>query len=188
MKNNIDKKWQTLDSKEIFKTNFFRMRKDRCRLPDGRVMPDYYVFEYHDWAHVIPLTQEGEVVLIKQYRHASGKTCIEVPGGALDSKSEDPKLAAIRELEEETGYVPDDIRLVGKHFPNPASQNNRLFTYVALGCSKLKETKLDPYEDIEVFTVSVPDLLRMVFDGEITHSLMLASVLKALPFLGYKVI
>ena len=129
----MDKKWEILSSEEIFKSPFFRMRKDHCRLPDGREMPDYYVFEYNDWAHVVPVTHDGQLLLVKQYRHAVGTYCIEFPGGTLDSKTEDPKGAALRELEEETGYVPEDIRLVSKVYPNPGTQGNHLFTYVALG-------------------------------------------------------
>lgn len=185
----MDKKWQILDSVEIFKNRFFRLRSDRCLLPDGREMPDYYVMEFTHWVNIIPVTHDGQIVLIKQYRHGSGEVCIEVPGGAIDPGSkEDPKVAALRELKEETGYVPEDLRLVGKHRPNPANQNNYMYTYIGLGCQKLAEQELDPFEDIEVMTVSVAETLQMVFDGKITHSIILASLFQVLPFLGYKIV
>lgn len=185
----MDKKWKVLESTEIAKNPHFRLRSDRCELPDGRVIPNYYVMEHSDWVNVIPVTHDGKIVLINQYRHAAGEVCIEIPAGAVDPEDQgDHKKAALRELEEETGYVADDIRLVAKHRPNPAVQNNYMYTYVALGCVKEKEQKLDPYEDIEVITRTLPETLELVFDGKVTHSLILASIFQALPFLGHKII
>lgn len=180
----MDKKWRVLESSEIFKNPFLRFRSDRCELPDGRIMPDYYVLEFTNWVNVIPVTEDGKIVLIKQYRHATGEVCLEIPGGSIDP-GEESKGAGLRELEEETGYVPDDIRLIGKHAPNPALQTNYMYTYIALGCRKMKEPHLDPFEDIEVVTKTVPETLQLVFNGKITHSIILASLFKALPFLGY---
>src|ERR1700753_1586705 len=107
------KPWKCLKSTEIFKTSFFRFRRDQCELPDGRVMPNYYVMEFPDWANIVPVTEDGRIVLVEQYRHAIGHVCLEIPGGSTDTKAfEEPKKAALRELLEETGYVPDDVRLV----------------------------------------------------------------------------
>ena len=181
--------WKTLTSKEIFKTSFFRFRMDSCELPDGRVMPQYYVFEFPDWANIVPITEDGKIVLVEQYRHANGKLCLEIPGGSTnapqDGKAEDPKKAAVRELLEETGYVPEDVRLVGVHAPNPALQNNRMHTYVAFGCRKMEEPDPDPFEDLKVVTATVPEVIEMIFDGRINHSIVVASILYALPTLGF---
>ena len=180
----MDKKWEILNSEELFNNRHVKLRKDRCRMPDGREVPDYYVLEYSDWAHVVPVTHDGQLLLIKQYRHGIEKVCIEFPGGTIDP-GEDKKAAAVRELEEETGFVPEDIRLVSKSFPNPAAQNNHLYTFVALGCQKLKDTNLDPFEDIETFTAPVPEVLQMALDGKLMHSMMVTSLFHALPILGY---
>ena len=179
------KKWKILSSKELFAANGFKFRTDQCELSDGRVMPNYYVIEFYDWVNIIPITRQNEVVLINQYRHAAGETKIELPGGTLDEKNEDPKKAALRELEEETGYMTEDLRLVGKHRPNPALQNNWVYTFVALGCEKVGEPQLDAYEEIEVVTKSVPEMLEMIKTGEINHSIIIASIHKALSFIGY---
>lgn len=180
------KNWKVLESKEILKTGFYRLRADKCELPDGRVMPAYYVMEFQDWVNVIPITADNQVVLIEQYRHAIGRNTYEFPGGTMDPKGgELPEQAALRELVEETGYVPEEIRYIGKHRPNPAIQNNYLHTFVALGCQKMQEQKLDPFEDIHVVTRSVPETIEMAFDGGIDHSLIIASLFKSLRFLGF---
>lgn len=182
---NIEK-WNVLDTEEIFKTHFYRLRTDKCELPDGRVMPNYYVMEFTDWVNVVPITSDDRVVLIEQYRHAIGKITIEFPGGSVHpGGKETTEFAGIRELREETGYVPEEIRFVGKHRPNPAIQNNFLYTYVALGCSLEGPQRLDPFEDIKVVTRSIPEVIEMVYDGQIDHSLIIASLFKSLRFLGF---
>lgn len=183
--------WKTLQSKELLTAGFFRLREDRCELPDGRVMPRYYVMEFPDWVNIVPVTHDGKIVMVEQYRHASGRVHLEIPGGATDKKGpdgtgEDPKRAAIRELAEETGYVPEDIRLVGKHFPNPAMQNNAMWTYVGFGCRKLGDPDPDPYEDLRTVLLPVNEVYDKVRAGEINHSIIVASLLYAMPFLGIR--
>ena len=178
--------WKVLSSTEIFKTNFFKFRTDQCELPDGRVMPNYYVMEFPDWVNVVPVTEDGKIVLIEQYRHAGNDTFLEIPGGAMEPGiGEDPKRAALRELTEETGYVPDDLRLIGVHHPNPAMQNNRMHTFVGFGCKLLEKQDLDPYEDIQVVTKEIPEVIDLILNRKITHSIVVASLLYALPVLGF---
>jgi 8-oxo-dGTP pyrophosphatase MutT (NUDIX family) len=179
--------WKVLDSEEIFKTSFFRLRSDKCELPDGRIMPKYFVMEFADWVNVLPITSDDQVILIEQYRHAIGRNTYEIPGGALDTKSgnETTEFAALRELREETGYMAEEIRYLGKHRPNPATQTNYLHTYIALGCHFEGPQKLDPYEDIRVVTKPIQEVIEMVFDGRIEHSLIIASLFKSLRFLGF---
>jgi 8-oxo-dGTP pyrophosphatase MutT (NUDIX family) len=174
-------KWTLLSSEEILKLGYFRLKKDKCQLPDGRIMPSYYTLEFSDWVNVIPMTQEKKIVLIKQYRHSVGETIIEIPGGSTDPRtSEDPKQAAIRELEEETGYTSNRVEKVGVHYPNPALLSNKMHTYIAYDCQKTTKQILDPYEDIEVFEVTKTELKKMILQGEIQHSIILGSLLLAL--------
>ena len=180
-------KWKTLETKTLFESSFFKFRVDKCELPDGRVMPRYYTMEFSDWANIVPITENNEIVLVEQYRHSAKRVCLEIPGGALDlNKNEDPKQAAVRELLEETGYMPSDVRLLAKHLPNPALQNNWMYTYIALGCKKIQEPDLDPFEDIRVVTKSVPETLELLKKGDINHSIVIASLFHALPYLGIR--
>ena len=185
--------WKTLGSKELLQAGLFRLRADRCELPDGRIMPNYYVMEFPDWVNIVPVTHDGKIIMVEQYRHASGKVHLEIPGGSTDSKGplgsivkEDPKRGALRELVEETGYVPDDIRLVGKHYPNPAMQNNAMWTYIGFGCRKQGEPKPDPFEDIRVVELPVSEVYDRVRSGQIDHSIVVASLLYAMSFLGIR--
>lgn len=190
-------KWTILESSTVFESGYIKLRKDKCQLPDGRTMPGYYVFEFPDWVNVVAVTVEGEIVLVEQYRHASQAVHLELPGGALDwvatpdsgsqLEQEDPKRGALRELVEETGYVPDDIRLLQVFSPNPALQNNKQWVYVATGCRKVESTQLDPFEDIRVRTVPVAKVFQLLKEGQITHSLMVASLYAAQDFLGITV-
>lgn len=179
--------WKVLGSKELLQAGLFRLRVDRCELPDGRVMPGYYVMEFPDWVNIVPVTHDGKIVMVEQYRHASGRVHLEIPGGSLDPRlTEDTKRGALRELAEETGYVPDDIRLVGKHFPNPAMQNNAMWTYIGFGCKKVSEPDPDPFEDIRVVELPVSEVYERVRSGQIDHSIVVASLLYAMSFLGIR--
>lgn len=160
------------------------MRADKCELPDGRVMPRYYTFDFPDWVQAIAVTKSGEMVMMTQYRHSAAEVFLEIPGGSLDPrKSETPLEAAQRELLEETGYLSTRWQSLGVHYPNPALMSNRLHTFLALGCEKVAEPRLDPYEDLTVQLMSVEDVYRSVREGKILHSLILASLFLAEPFL-----
>lgn len=182
------RKWKTLASETLTESRVFRMRADRCELPDGRVMPRYFVIEFPDWVNVVPVTDDGQIILVEQYRHASGRVHLEIPGGSTDpgKEPEDPAKAAARELLEETGYAPRELKFAAAHFPNPALLNNRMHTYVALGCRKVAEPSLDPFEDLKTVLMPINQAVEWALSGRIDHSIVAASILAALPILGFK--
>ena len=98
-----DMTWKTLSSEYLIKRPWLTARRDKVQLPDGRILDEYYVLEYPTWVNVIAITKEGDMVLVRQYRHALGRTNFELVAGVLE-KGEDPLVAAQRELLEETGY------------------------------------------------------------------------------------
>lgn len=153
-------------------------------MPDGRVMPRYFVMEFPDWVNIVPVTRDGQIVLVEQYRHAIGEMTLEIPGGSTDPHTgETAQVAAERELVEETGYKAGRVELVASHQPNPAMQNNLMHTYIGWDCEHVAEPTPDPYEDIVVVTKTVDEVYKLIASGEIKHTIVVASLLLALPHL-----
>ena len=96
-------KWKVLSSEYLIRKPWLTARCDRLELPDGRIMPEYYVLEYPDWVNVIAITKDGKFVMERQYRHALRVEEFELPCGVME-KGESPLEAAKRELLEGTGY------------------------------------------------------------------------------------
>ena len=93
-----DLTWKKLSSEYLFKESWFTVRKDKCEKPDGKIVDPYYVFEFPEWATAFPITEEGKVILVKQYRHALGEVCIELPGGCVDASDKSTEFAIRREF------------------------------------------------------------------------------------------
>ncbi len=134
----------------------------------------FYRIDAPDWVNVVALTAEGQVVLIRQFRHGAAKVTLEVPGGMVDA-GEAPADAAARELLEETGYAPATMRKIGEVSPNPALFGNRLHSFLAEGCVKVKEPHGDPHEDIEVELVDLDRVDALLAQGAIDHALVMCA-------------
>jgi ADP-ribose pyrophosphatase len=120
------------------------------------------------------MTPANEIVLIEQYRHGADVVTLEIPGGMVDA-GESPIEAAVRELREETGYEGREAVAIGVTRPNPAFQDNRLTTVFVRDCRLVADAHGDEHEEITVRVASVPDVRRLVKDGAIDHSLVLAA-------------
>ncbi|MDE3192135.1 MAG: NUDIX hydrolase [Chloroflexota bacterium] len=143
--------------------------------PRSGVEHDRVIIEAPDWCNVLPLTTDGRVVLIKQFRFGSQEVSLELPGGVVDD-GETPEEAVERELEEETGYRAGRVVKLGAYRSNPAHFTNRVHAFVALECAAVHDGHPDGAEDVAVETVGPRDLVRLVGEGRITHALMIASI------------
>ncbi|MCB0419747.1 MAG: NUDIX hydrolase [Bdellovibrionales bacterium] len=175
------KSWKQIQSEVLLETPYVNVRVDRCAMPDGRVVPQYYVLDSSDWANVVALDKNNQLVMVRQYRYAGNEVCLEFPGGVCEEES--AEAAVTRELLEETGYRPQTVKLLGVHRPNPALQSNFLYSFLALDCEKVATQNLDPHEEIEVELLPVSELWKLVQSGQFSHSLMLASLMLAHPYL-----
>src|SRR5262245_568104 len=96
-------KWKTISSEYLFNDNWFKVRKEVCVTPGGKIVDPYYVYEFATWVGALALTEDNKIVMVRQYRHAIGETCIEIPGGCVDATDKSLEMAIARELLEETG-------------------------------------------------------------------------------------
>jgi ADP-ribose pyrophosphatase len=177
-------KWKVLSSEYIYKDNWLKARKETCVRPDGKIVDPYYIMEYPNWVCGVGLTKDNQVVLIKQYRHALGEVCIEVPGGCVDNEDANYEEAVKREMAEETGYVFREIEYLGFTSPNPAINCNLMHMYLLKGGERKMEQQLDHNEDIKVLLTPLNELFQMVLDRKIHQSMHMTAVMLALHKLG----
>ena len=133
----------------------------------------FYRLECPDWINVIPLTDEGNVVMVRQYRHGTDEETIEIPGGQMDAEDGDPMEAERRELLEETGYGGGEWTDLGWVHPNPAILNNRCHLFLVRGVSEIAEIKNDEHEHTEVELIRLADVPSLIIDEKITHGLVI---------------
>ena len=152
----------------------FRVREDEVEDPRNGSIHQRVLIDSPDWVNIIPVTATGQVVLIRQFRFGTWSSTLEIPGGMVEP-GEDPLRAATRELEEETGYRPVEVRALGWVHPNPALQGNRCHSYLALGCERVHGGRPDSGEDIQVELRDRADIPALIRSGEITHSLVVAA-------------
>ena len=129
-----------------------------------------------DWCNVVPVTDDGRVILVRQHRWGTDAPSLEIPGGLVDP-GESPLDAAARELREETGYDAGSIVELGRVHPNPALQSNHLHMFLARGCTPHgRGQQLEELEDCEVVLLDRAQLEAAIDRGEITHALVWAAL------------
>jgi 8-oxo-dGTP pyrophosphatase MutT (NUDIX family) len=135
---------------------------------------DFYVIESRDWINIIPLTDDHQVVMIRQYRHGSREVTLEIPGGLVDP-GDTPEKAAARELIEETGYRAKKWVKIGVVNPNPALFNNHCYTFLAQDTKKISIPAPDQTEDIEVVLIPLTDIPRLILKRKIDHAMVITA-------------
>ncbi len=169
------KRWEKIGSEYLGDFRIFRIRDDSSRSPRTGIVHSFFVLESPDWVNVIPLTAEGNVVMIHQFRHGTEDVTLEVPGGMVDAADSDPSVSAARELREETGYEAAEIVHLGTVAPNPAFLNNHCHSYLARDARRVTKPQLDGAEDIDFEEIPLADIPALIRDGRITHSLTIAA-------------
>lgn len=167
--------WEKQHSEYIGDYRIFRIRADSSRSPRTGDIHRFFVLEAPDWINVIPVTREGNVVLIHQFRHGTEKVMVEIPGGMVDEEDGDPAVSAARELREETGYEAEAIVYLGVVAPNPAFLDNRCYHYLAVNARRVADVQLDGAEDIAVEEMPLSDIPDLIRQGRITHSLTISA-------------
>ncbi len=167
--------WMRLSSRTVYTNRLVNVRLDTYHFLPNDIVKDFTVFEFEDWVNIIPVTPEGAVVTIRQYRHGVQRETVEIPGGLISKEDVSPMEAARREMAEETGYTSASVVHLGTVEPNPALQTNRCHTFLARDCIKAGDQSLDPTESVRIQLMPLSDVYQMIRDGTITHALVVAA-------------
>lgn len=163
-------------TKRIYEGRIINLRVDEVTLPNGG-SGIREVVEYAGAVAVVPVRENGELLLVRQYRHAVGLTLLEIPAGKLEP-GEEPAASARRELLEETGYEAADFKQMLSIFSTPGFTTEELHLFLATGLS-LQEQQLDEDEFIDVVPVPFERAVEMIWSGEIRDAKSVAGILAA---------
>ena len=189
------KPWKLLDSEFLVNAPWLKVAKEKCKLPNGKVIDDFYTLWQPDWVLILSRTKEGKWVMTEQYRHGTGKIALEFPAGIID-KGETPEEAAIRELQEECGFIlgegrfplgggndsagsgHDNITYLGSFPVNPDRHRGKFHVVFIDGVERLGKTHFDETEDIETFLYTDEEFQAKIADGTFDHPLQIAGYFK----------
>lgn len=161
--------WDSVENELVGEYEVFNIRRHVMRSPRTGELHAFHVVDVPTCVQVIPFTADGRVVLVEQFRQGVQRVSLEFPAGVVEA-GEDPVRAAVRELEEETGYCTDRAELLGDFDPDPAIQTNAIKIIVARECRADGERDQDDGEDVEVRVVAAEDVGSLIADGKIRHA------------------
>lgn len=164
------KKFTTLSQQYINRHPYFTARSDAYQSPTGKMVDPYFVVELPVSVCAVAITQQGEVVLVEQYRHPIGETIMELPGGFIDA-GETPSQAIARELKEETGYAFEEIIPLGKTAANPGVLSNYTYLFLATGGHKVADQSLDANEEIAIHFTPLQQVRQMLQQNKIAQAM-----------------
>lgn len=172
--------WKILRSEYLYRETWFTIRKDVCETPEGKIVDPYYVYEFPTWVSALAITEDNQVVMVRQYRHGIQETILEVPGGCVDATDKRLEDAIARELTEETGYVFKNFQYLGKVSPNPSTNNNWMHMFLATEGKKVFEQQLDHNEEIDVILLELDEVHELIQENKIIQALHVCTIMYGL--------
>ena len=169
------KRWTALKTEFLQDCAVFTVSRTASLSPRTGIQHTFYRIDSTDWVNIVPVTDRGEVVMVRQYRHGLGEITLEIPGGLVD-EGESPSEAAARELLEETGYRAASLERIGVVNPNPALFGNICHTFLARDVERVADSRGVGLEEIAVELLPVADLPARLRAGEIDHALVVAAL------------
>ena len=163
------KKWEVLERKTVLKDKWIDSEASKCRLSDGTVIEPFYVNHIPDFAVIVPVTEEGKIVLVRQYRHGVEEVLLELPAGCMEP-GEEPEVSAHRELSEETGYTGGAWKFLFKLCPDASKSSNYAWCFVAEGVKKTQGQHLDETEELEIVEMTIPEVRKALREGKFVQA------------------
>lgn len=170
----------TTSSEEIFNGKIVHLFRDTVRLPNGK-SAIREVMRHPGAAAVVPVTEDGDVILVRQYRYPFAEVMLEIPAGKFDPGEEGLDCAR-RELQEETGYDAKEWQYLGVFYPSVAVMDEKIHLYLARGLT-FRATNPDADEFLHVVRLPLRELVAQILGGSVPDGKTQAGVLKALHFL-----
>ena len=171
----MSEKVERIARKLVHKGKLVSFYEDTVKIPNGNIAV-WDFLEHQGAAAVVPVTDEGKILMVKQYRNALDRETIEIPAGGLNGANEPTRLAAKRELEEETGMISEDLSLLLSLRTTVAFCNEKIDIYVARNL-KCGEQHMDEDEFIDVQAYSIEELNEMIYTGKIEDSKTIAAIM-----------
>lgn len=170
------KEYKLLKRELAYPAAIFELYNDTLELPDGNQVT-FNIIDHKGAAAVVPVLEDGRILLVKQYRPAIGRFTIEIPAGGLNSREEPTIEAAMRELEEETGYRTDKLEMLISINTVAAYSSEKIDIYLAKNLYKGEGQNLDPDEFINVMALTVDEICEKIYALEITDAKTISAVL-----------
>jgi 8-oxo-dGTP pyrophosphatase MutT (NUDIX family) len=176
------KSWKQINRKTVYNTPHLRVHEDIVQLPNGATLDDYSIVEFNDVIMCVVTDTEGKLVMLQEYRYAVDQTMWNLPAGSIKRGEEDPMVAALRELQEETGYTSNDITHVTTLHDYPTKATHNVDVFRIKNASKTADAQPETSEEgLHVVLVEPDEVKRLVFAGEIKTTSALSALVVAMP-------
>lgn len=170
-----------ISSERIYEGAILNLRRDTVTAAGGQAYRE--IIEHNGAVAVVPVTNEGKVVMVEQYRYPMGRVILEIPAGKIDNGETDPEGAAVRELKEETGYTAEKLTYLGKISPSVAYTEEIIHLYAATGLSP-GETEFDVDEALDIIEYDFNEIYHMAASGKLVDAKTIAAIFMAKEQLG----
>ncbi len=176
------------EEKTVYQCSIFQVKEKKAQTQNKNHSLNVYTLDCANWVNVVPVTASGQVILVEQHRFGTNNFTLEVPGGAVNFGENDVTIAAVRELEEETGLTSQRILALAGYSPNAAIHSNKVTYFIAFDVQPLQVpvNHIDPFENIKLHLVDFKEALELARTGRITNVLSAFALLLAEPYLNAK--
>lgn len=163
-------RWETVHSEPVADAHIFKLRRDERRIAGTDRTGTFFVLDSPNWVNIVPITTDGKILLVEQFRQGTEALSLETPGGLIDESDDDMLAAAARELREETGYTAQSWRVLGVSDSNPAFMTNHFTAVLAEGATQTDPTAFDEHEDLVPRMVDIAEAADLLRRGAIRNT------------------